>query len=91
MKKRIASGERLFKCRNIPKISLNPLRVQVRNIAKIAGRPHQQPQLRSLLGQNSSNMASEKSSSASDESTHSALSDQHLAHLYASRLLIAEC
>src|SRR5436190_3373147 len=74
MKQRFASGKRLLKRRRISKIACNPLRIEICDIAQIAGRPHQQTQLRSLRNQSASNMASQESSRTGDKGEHLALS-----------------
>ena len=68
VKHNLAAGKRLLNRSRVAQIAGNPIGLQILNIPQIAGRPHQQPQLRSLFRQNASYMTAQESRSAGDKS-----------------------
>src|ERR1700692_4507433 len=80
MKNNVAAGERLLNRCRIAQIADHPATpssgVKICNIAQIARRPHQKPQLSSLLRQNARNVTTQKSGGSGNESFQKVLSSQ---------------
>ena len=76
VKHHIAASKRLLDRSRVAQIADRSIRVQAVQVAQIARRPHQQPQLGSLFRQHARNMTTQKSRGTGNKSQHSALSYQ---------------
>ncbi len=74
VKYNIATGKHLRNRPCVAQVADNAITLQVVNVAKVAGRPNQQPQLGSLFRQDARNMTPQKSRGAGNESEHLAVS-----------------